>query len=153
MSRTRIGTEVRDSCASGGEIILRSQKKSLESLFVRLSDEEIAWIDTVVDMSGLTGSEIIETAIDAYLLIIVARQTLSIPALPDLAAKPGRHYLVSERSRRLLRSVSEQGGWSQNTIVRLALMWLKAQLGPSADGGAWAVGTPGIRLDKDDSPQ
>lgn len=127
--------------------------KRSESLFVRLSDEEIAWIDQVVEMSGLSGSEVIETAIDAYLLIIVARQTLATPALPDFAARPGRHYLVSERSRRLLRSVSEQGGWSQNTIVRLALMWLKTQLGPLAEGGALATGTPGIRLDKAESPQ
>ncbi len=127
--------------------------KRSESLFVRLSDEEIAWIDRVVEMSGLSGSEVIETAIDAYLLIIVARQTLALPALPDFAARPGRHYLVSERSRRLLRSVSEQGGWSQNTIVRLALMWLKTQLGPLPEGGALAAGTPGIRLDKAESPQ
>jgi hypothetical protein len=127
--------------------------KRSESLFVRLSDEEIAWIDKVVEMSGLSGSEVIETAIDAYLLIIVARQSLATPVLPDFAARPGRHYLVSERSRRLLRSVSDQGGWSQNTIVRLALMWLKTQLGPLADAGAWATGTPGIRLDKADSPQ
>lgn len=132
---------------------MRSRKKSSKSLFVRLSDEEIAWIDKVVEMSGLSGSEIIETAIDAYLLIIVARQTLATPALPDFAARPGRHYLVSERSRRLLRSVSDQGGWSQNTIVRLALMWLKTQLGPLADGGAWATGTSGIRLDKDGSSE
>lgn len=123
------------------------------SLYVRLSDEEIAWIDQVMEMSGLSGSEVIETAIDAYLLIIVARQTLATPALPDFAARPGRHYLVSERSRRLLRSVSEQGGWSQNTIVRLALMWLKTQLGPLPEGGALAAGTPGIRLDKAESPQ
>jgi hypothetical protein len=126
--------------------------KRSESLFVRLSDEEIAWIDQVMEMSGLSGSEVIETAIDAYLLIIVARQTLATPALPDFAARPGRHYLVSERSRRLLRSVSEQGGWSQNTIVRLALMWLKTQLGPLPEGGALAAGTLGIRLDKAESP-
>ena len=126
--------------------------KRPESLFVRLSDEEIAWIDRVVEMSGLSGSEVIETAIDAYLLIIVARQTLALPALPDFAARPGRHYLVSERSRRLLRSVSEQGGWSQNTIVRLALMWLKTQLGPLPEAGALATGTRGIRLDKGESP-
>jgi hypothetical protein len=123
------------------------------SLYVRLSDEEIAWIDQVMEMSGLSGSEVIETAVDAYLLIIVARQTLATPALPDFAARPGRHYLVSERSRRLLRSVSEQGGWSQNTIVRLALMWLKTQLGPLPEGGALAAGTLGIRLDKGESPQ
>jgi len=123
------------------------------SLYVRLSDEEIAWIDQVMEMSGLSGSEVIETAIDAYLLIIVARQSLATPALPDFGARPGRHYLVSERSRRLLRSVSEQGGWSQNTIVRLALMWLKTQLGPLPEGGALAAGTPGIRLDRAESPQ
>ena len=62
---------------------------------------------------------------------------LTAASRPD-AARPGRHYLVSERSRRLLRSVSEQGGWSQNTIVRLALMWLKSQLGPLPEAGAWA---------------
>ncbi|MCU0893134.1 MAG: ribbon-helix-helix protein, CopG family [Rhodospirillales bacterium] len=118
-----------------------------------MSDEEIAWIDRLVDMTGLSGSEIIETAIDAYLLIIVARQSLATPVLPDFAARPGRHYLVSERSRRLLRSVAEQGGWSQNTIVRLALMWLKTQLGPLPDAGAWATGTLGIRLDKGEAPQ
>jgi hypothetical protein len=127
--------------------------KRSESLFVRLSDEEIAWIDRVVEMSGLSGSEVIETAIDAYLLIIVARQTLATPVLPDFAARPGRHYLVSEHSRHLLRSVSEQGGWSQNTIVRLALMWLKTQLGPLPEAGALATGTRGIRLDKGESPQ
>lgn len=133
---------------------MRFQKKSSGSLFVRLSDEEIAWIDKVMEISGLSGSEVIETAVDAYLLVIVARQTLATPALPDFAARPGRHYLVSERSRRLLRSVAEQGGWSQNTIVRLALMWLKAQLGPLTDAGAWTTGTtPGIRLDRNESPQ
>jgi len=132
---------------------LPSRTKKPESLFVRLSDEEIAWVDKVVEMSGLSGSEVIETAIDAYLLIIVARQTLATPVLPDFAARPGRHYLVSERSRRLLRSVAGQGGWSQNTIVRLALMWLKTQLGPLAEGGALDTETRGIRLDRAESPQ
>jgi hypothetical protein len=46
--------------------------------------------------------------------------------------------------------VSDQGGWSQNTIVRLALMWLKTQLGPLAESGAL---TRGIRLDKNEAPQ
>ena len=56
--------------------------KRSESLYVRLSDEEIAWIDRVVEMSGLSGSEVIETAIDAYLLIIVNAAAMGLILAP-----------------------------------------------------------------------
>lgn len=133
-----------------GGSALPSRRSSGESLHVRLADDEIAWIEEIAERAGISASHVIETALDAYLLVVAACQTIRAPVLSELSAKPARHYLVSSQCRQRLKSVSAQGRWSQNTLVRLALAWFKEQLPREADGNApGALAATGIRLDKD----
>ena len=128
---------------------LPSRRSSGESLHVRLADDEIAWIEEIAERAGISASHVIETALDAYLLVVAACQTIRAPVLSELSAKPARHYLVSSQCRQRLKSVSAQGRWSQNTLVRLALAWFKELLPRDADGSApETLAATGIRLDK-----